>query len=161
MTPYGVAKHAWMVPRKICYIRQTYFQLVFDPITNCSVHVPSNPPERLIVELVDKKHANTIPGLLAGFFVVPITEFGGSTRQGIPEGDAPLSSDISGCRRDVRFTGFPIRAAIYCTVQNSQGSSFSGVTIGHMKFHGGQIESLYVVVSKERSLESLFSRENE
>lgn len=92
--PSGVEKHAWMVLRKVSYIQETSFQFVFDPVINFSVHIPSNPPENLIFELVNQKHANKILGFPTGFFVMSITEFKGSTRGRISEGDAPLSSHI-------------------------------------------------------------------
>ena len=64
---YGVGKHTWMVLRKVCFCQQTPFQLFFNPVINCSVHIPTNPPEISIFELVDTKHARTILVLPTGF----------------------------------------------------------------------------------------------
>ena len=64
--------------------------------------------------------------------------------------------EITKCKRNVRFLGFPIRLALACTIHNAQGMTFEAACIANMRTRASQPESLYVACSRVRSLERLF-----
>lgn len=63
-------------------------------------------------------------------------------------------------KRNVCFPEFPIRLAASCTVYKAQGATFNSISVVKMKSHGIHPESLYVAVSRERSVDSLYLLEN-
>ena len=87
---------------------------------------------------------------------MPFTKFGAPNSTERSEGDGPLPFEISGNRRDGRFTGLRFRVAVSCAVHNAQGSKFNEVTIGRMHKHGSQFESLFVAISGTKTAYTLF-----
>ena len=84
---YGVAKNTWMILRKVCFTGENEMRREYDPVTRIQVEVPSEVPSALIFELVDKRHAIPLEGLPLGFFIMPLTDFGGSIHNPHSEGD--------------------------------------------------------------------------
>ena len=72
------------------------------------------------------------------FFVMHFIEFGAPNGTKCSEGDRTLSFEMSGSRRDVRFTSFPVIVAVSSTVHNAQGSTFNGVIIRKICIYGSQ-----------------------
>lgn len=74
---FGIANHTWLVLRKVCTNRRTSFECVFDSILETYIFVPNELSETLVFKLVDKKHGKRVPPLPHGYFLMPITDFGG------------------------------------------------------------------------------------
>lgn len=63
-------------------------------------------------------------------------------------------------KKNIRFIRFPICFSSACTVYNAQGSTFEAVSVGRMRSRGSQAESLYVAISRARSIDTVFLLEN-